>query len=43
MTPKQQRLAEKAAPWVVIAGLLTLWQAAILIFNPKPFISNCRS
>ena len=38
MTPKQQKLAEKAAPWVVIAGLLTLWQTAILIFNPKPFI-----
>lgn len=38
MTPKQQKLAEKAAPWVVIAGLLAVWQAAILIFSPKPFI-----
>ena len=38
MKAKHRKLAEKLAPWVVIAGLFTIWQAAIFIFNPRPFI-----
>ncbi len=38
MKAKHRKLAEKMAPWVVIAGLFTIWQAAIFIFNPRPFI-----
>ncbi len=38
MTSQKQYLLERAAPWVVMAGLVLLWELSILIFNPKPFI-----
>ena len=38
MSPRIQRRIERIAPWVVILGMLVIWELAILIFNPKPFI-----
>ncbi len=38
MSPKTERRLEKAAPWIVIIGLLIIWELVVLIFNPKPFI-----
>ena len=35
---KKRQLIEKAAPWVVVLGMLILWQLSIWIFSPQPFI-----
>jgi NitT/TauT family transport system permease protein len=37
MTPNRRRL-EVAMPWIVIVGLLVLWQAVVQIFQIRPFI-----
>ena len=37
MTPDRHRL-EAAMPWIVIVGLLVLWQAVVQIFQIRPFI-----
>lgn len=38
MNAKQQRRIEKIAPWVVIVSLFLIWELAILVFKPRPFI-----
>src|SRR5882724_3767119 len=37
MTPNRRRL-EIAMPWLVIAGLLIVWQAVVVAFGIRPFI-----
>ena len=37
MTPNRRRL-ELAMPWLVIAGLLILWQAVVVVFGIRQFI-----
>src|SRR5882724_8353624 len=37
MTPNRRRL-EIAMPWLVIAGLLIVWQAVVVVFGIRQFI-----
>jgi NitT/TauT family transport system permease protein len=38
MTRNRRRRIELAMPWLVIAGLLLVWQAAVQVFQIRPFI-----
>jgi len=33
-----QKIIEKLAPWIVVLGLMVIWQLSIVIFSPKPFL-----
>ena len=32
------KIVEKLAPWVVVLGLMAIWQLSIVIFSPKSFL-----
>jgi NitT/TauT family transport system permease protein len=38
MSPSNQRRLELAFPWIVIIGLLAIWQAAVVALGIKPFV-----
>ncbi len=38
MTARGRRRLEIAMPWIVICGLLVLWQAVVQIFEIRPFV-----
>jgi NitT/TauT family transport system permease protein len=38
MTSRGRRRLEIAMPWIVICGLLVLWQAVVQIFEIRPFV-----
>jgi NitT/TauT family transport system permease protein len=38
MTNARRRQLELAFPWLVIAGLLTIWQVAVMALDIKPFV-----